>query len=78
MISLQLEIDYDDETVARAVMDSLGPDNTGYVDSELQGSKLIFRISSESAGTLRNTADDLMACIKTAEASAGLASGPSQ
>lgn len=76
MISLQLEIDYDDETVARAVMDSLGPDNTGYVESELQGSKLIFRISSESAGTLRNTADDLMACIKTAEASAGLADGP--
>lgn len=75
MISLSLEIEYPDETTAKAVMDSLGPDNTGYVGSELRGSKLVFIISSESAGTLRNTADDLMACIKTAEESVGVASG---
>ena len=31
MISLSLEIEYPDETTAKAVMDSLGPDNTGYV-----------------------------------------------
>ena len=61
MISLSLEIEYPDETTAKAVMDSLGPDNIGYVESELRGSKLVFTLSSESAGTLRNTADDLMA-----------------
>ncbi len=48
-------------------MDALGPDNEGYVETELRGDKLVFRTWSESAGTLRNTADDLMACIKTAE-----------
>lgn len=48
-------------------MDALGPDNEGYVETELRGDKLVFRTGSESAGTLRNTADDLMACIKTAE-----------
>ena len=47
-------------------MDALGPDNEGYVETELRGDKLVFRTWSESAGTLRNTADDLMACLKAA------------
>ena len=67
MIALELVIDFPSGTEARAVMDALGPDNAGYVESELRGDKLVFRMGSESAGTLRNTADDLMACIKTAE-----------
>ena len=73
MMTLELEVDYPDEATARAVMSSLDPDNTGYVESELRGSKLLFRMSSESAGTLRSTADDLMACLKTAEEACGVA-----
>ncbi len=69
MISLELEIEYPDEATAAAVAAALGPDNEGYVESELRGSKLILRSRSESAGTMRNTADDLMACVKTAEES---------
>lgn len=75
MISLELEIDYPDEATARAVMDSLEPDNQGYVESELRGSKLVFRTEAKSAGTMRNTADDLMACIKIAEEAVGIATG---
>lgn len=75
MITLELEIDYPDEATAKAVMDSLEPDNTGYVESELRGSKLLFRAEAQSAGTMRNTADDLMACVKTAEEAVGLATG---
>lgn len=74
MISLELEIDYPDESVARAVMESLDPDNTGYVESELRDGVLIFRMSADNAGTLRNTADDLLACLKAAEASIGAVS----
>ncbi len=73
MISLELEIDYPDERTARSVMDALDPDNAGYVESELRGNKLLFRMGSESAGTLRSTADDLMACIKAAEDVASVA-----
>ncbi len=74
MIRLELEADYPDEGAARAVLAALGPDNDGYVESEIRGSTLVFRLSSEHAGTLRNTADDLMACLKTAEETVGLAS----
>ena len=73
MLTLELAVDYPDEATARAVMSSLDPDNTGYVEFELRGSKLIFHTSSESAGTLRSTADDLMACLKTAEEASGVA-----
>ena len=73
MLSLELEIDYPDESVAESVMNALGPDNMGYVESELRGSILVFRMSSDGAGTLRNTADDLLACIKAAEESIGVA-----
>ena len=50
------------------------PDNEGYVDSELQGTKLIFRISAERSGTVKNSADDLMACIQIAEEAIGIGS----
>lgn len=75
MITLELEVDYPDEATAKAVMDSLEPDNDGYVQSELRGSKLVFRTEAQSAGTLRNTADDLMACLKIAEEAIGIATG---
>jgi tRNA threonylcarbamoyladenosine modification (KEOPS) complex Pcc1 subunit len=75
MITLELRIEYNDERTAKAVFDSISPDNEGYVSTELMGNKLLMKISSESAGTLRNTADDLMACIKAAEEASGLVSG---
>ena len=76
MITLDLRIKYDDERTAKAVFDSIYPDNEGYVTTELCGDQLLMRISSDNAGTLRNAADDLMACIKAAEEASGLVSGP--
>ena len=74
MITLELEVTYPDEGSARAVMNALDPDNQGYVRSELNGSTIVFKMESESAGTMRNTADDLLACIKVAEESIGMTS----
>ena len=65
---------YDDERTAKAVFDSVSPDNEGYVSTELCGNRLLMKMSSDSAGTLRNAADDLMACIKAAEEALGLVS----
>ncbi|MDR0309739.1 MAG: hypothetical protein LBH88_03155 [Candidatus Methanoplasma sp.] len=76
MITLDLRIQYGDERTAKAVFDSVAPDNEGYISTELHGTLLFMRISSDNAGTLRNTADDLMACIKAAEEASGLVSGP--
>lgn len=72
MMSLELEVTYPDAASARAVMDALGPDNKGYVASEQHDSTIVFRMEAESAGTMRNTADDLLACLKVAEESVGL------
>jgi hypothetical protein len=76
MITLDLHIHYGDERTAKAVFDSVSPDNKGYVLTDLRGSSLFMRLSSDNAGTMRNTADDLMACIKAAEEASGLVSGP--
>ena len=67
MYTLTLEIEYPDERTAKAVLSATSPDNDGYVEAEVTGSTLVLKSSSERAGTLRNTADDLLACIKVAE-----------
>ncbi|MBE6513904.1 MAG: hypothetical protein E7Z69_02180 [Thermoplasmata archaeon] len=72
MLSMDLQIDYPDERTAKAVLAAVAPDNDGYVESEMRGCTLLFRISSDKAGTMRNTADDLLACIKAAEESVSL------
>lgn len=76
MISLELEAMFADGATARAVLAALDPDNAGYVESELRGDAIVFRTSAESAGTLRSTADDLMACIRAAEEAARIGRRP--
>ena len=72
MLSLKLRFEYPDAKTADTVMRSLDPDNKGYVESKLEGNVLTFTIESEDAGSMRNTADDLIACIKIAEETIGL------
>ena len=76
MIKAEIRIDYPDERTARAVFDALAPDNEGYVESALEGASIVLRAESETAGTMRNTADDLMACVKAAEDSIGATGQP--
>ena len=76
MLHLELRFPYDDERTAKAVLAAVSPENAGYVSSRLEGSTIIYEMEADNAGTLRNTADDLLACIKAAEDSAGLVSEP--
>ena len=76
MLYLELRFPYDDERTARAVLTAVSPENGEYVKSRLEGSTIIYEMEADNAGTLRNTADDLLACIKAAEDSAGLVSEP--
>ena len=71
-VTLELKIKYPDGRTAETVLRSLEPDNIGYVASKIKGSELIFSIKADNAGTLRNAADDLLACIKIAEEALGL------
>lgn len=76
MLHLELRFPYDDERTAKAVLAAVSPENGEYVKSRLEGSTIIYEMEADNAGTLRNTADDLLACIKAAEDSAGLVSEP--
>ena len=72
MLELELRIDYDGAETAKAVLGAIEPDNEGYVKSRIEGSTLFFTIKAKDAGSMRNTADDLLACIKIAEEASGL------
>ena len=72
VIDLEMRFEYPDKSVAEAVVAAVGPENGGYVRVTVEGSTIIFVISGEQAASVRNTADDLLACVKTAEASLGI------
>jgi len=72
MISLELKMRYKDRRTAEAVLNSLEPDNIGHVASSIKGNEITFVIKADAAGTLRNAADDLLACVKIAEEALGL------
>ena len=72
MLSLELRFEYPDAKTAETVMKSLDPDNGSYVQATVEGNLLIFRMEADNAGSLRNTADDLLACIKIAEETIGM------
>ncbi len=70
---LSIEARYGSEKVAESVYLAIGPDNAGYVKSTLGGDTIMFEMEADNVGTLRNTADDLLVCLRAAEATAGLA-----
>ena len=74
LLTLRLTFTYRDVRTAETVLQSVAPENGGYVGAELDGASIHYTMSAENAGTLRNTADDLMACIKAAEDAAGIVS----
>lgn len=76
MPTLEITIEYDNVDTAMTILNAVIPDNGDYVESEIDGRILRFKIAADSAGTLRNTADDLLACVKIAEGTSGLVSGP--
>jgi len=72
VIRLHLKITYQNERDAGTVLKALEPDNTGFIDSKIEGNELTFTITADNAGTLRNAADDLLACVKITEETLGL------
>ncbi len=65
--SLEIRAHCPEESRAQALSGSLGPDNEGYVETDRDGEWLCFRMSAADAGTLKQTADDLLACLRVAE-----------
>ena len=76
MLHLRLVLEYPDAETAGTILDSVLPDNGPHVSSVLEGNRIVFTMEAENAGTMRNTADDLLACVRIAEEASGLVSGP--
>lgn len=69
---LDLTSEYETPEIAQAVAAAIGPENGDYVDMEVRGKIIYFKMEAPSAGSLRNAADDLLACLKIAEEASGL------
>ncbi len=51
---------------APLVLEALRPDNTSEIQMELQGSRLIIRVTAQSLRTLIATCDDLLVNLQVA------------
>ncbi len=61
-----------DDDRATSILASLDPDNDGHVSASYSDGVLKFSMEAENAGRLRQTADDLLACLKVADEVSGL------
>lgn len=71
---MSLRVEYGDRESAELIQRSLHPDNDGYLETEVKEGSLLFHMESDSTGTLRNTVNDLLACLKLAEETLSLGS----
>ncbi len=58
---------YPDPETAKKIRDSLEVDNYQFIQSILDGDKLIATIESESFPSLFHTTEDYLSCLTTAE-----------
>lgn len=72
LLTLDLCIEYNDVKTAEAVYNSIKLDSEGYISTELQDNIIQMKMEASNAGTMRNTMNDLLACVKVAEEASGL------
>lgn len=61
-IKAQISFQYHGSKEAQIALKSLYPDNMGFVDSHVSGSKLVFNLNGDSLSTFLATVDDLLFC----------------
>lgn len=67
MFKLTLEFTYKDARTAEHVLSSLKLDNEGFVESRVEGCRLVSVIKAEKLSSLRQTMEDFLACAQLAE-----------
>lgn len=60
MIKAKIRLDYKDTETAWITFKALEPDNRGFIDSEIIGKSIIFKLEGESIGSIRQSIDDLL------------------
>lgn len=62
-----LIIEYDSPEITEKILRSIKVDDFDFVNSKLNGKKLVSKIESKSVSSLIHTLDDYLACISVAE-----------
>ena len=62
-----IELDYEDERTAEAVLAAISPDNAPYAEAERVGTRVMVRSRSRTCPQMLHTTEDLLACIRVAE-----------
>jgi len=59
-ISGNITFNFKNEKDAKLIYDSLEVDNENYLESEIEGNEINYKITSKSLGSFLTTADDLI------------------
>jgi len=66
-IEVTIELDYDSEAEALAILGAISPDNAPYAEAERIGTMLVIKAASRTPAQMLHTMEDLLACVKVAE-----------
>jgi len=65
-VKCRLSLEFDSPDSAEKVQRSVELDNLGYVESRVDGNRIIAEIEAESIKSLLHTLDDFLACTAVA------------
>ena len=64
---IQFEIDFESEEIAKAIEKATEPENFGWVETRVDNKQIKATVKAKNLGSLREAAEDFMACISVAE-----------
>ena len=64
---IELHFDFESEDIANSVIMATGPENKGWVETDVDGRTVRAIIKAPNLGSLREAAEDFMACVSVAE-----------
>ncbi|HDM66760.1 MAG TPA: hypothetical protein ENG62_00010 [Thermoplasmatales archaeon] len=70
-IRCELILDFKDEKQAKDVYQAVNLDDKGFIESHVEGNKIIAYVESKTIPSLLHTLDDYLACLSIAEKISG-------
>ena len=64
---IEFRINFESEKIARAIVKAIEPENSGWVETTIEKNQVKAIVKAKSLGSLREAAEDFMACISVAE-----------
>ncbi|HDS59164.1 MAG TPA: hypothetical protein ENN54_02570 [Thermoplasmatales archaeon] len=66
-VTATLRLEYASPDEAERIARTLAPDNQGYIQVTVSGNVILATATASTAGSLRHTLDDFLACLSLAE-----------